>query len=81
MVFILVALDKMHHSRGVQVVRNELPETRHGAVTVTFEVAVERSVEQNPGSAHPMVAESSGDDGSTLNETKAPSVVMSPESV
>ena len=80
-VFILVALNKMNYSRDVQVVRNEAPKTRDGAVTVTFEIAIERSMEQNPGSAQLMVAESSGDDGSTLSETKAPSAVMSPESV
>ena len=80
-VFILVALNKMNYSRDVHVVRNEAPKTRDGAVTVTFEVAVERSTEQCRGLAQPMLPESSGTDRSNMNEMKVPSPVTYPESV
>ncbi|KZV59879.1 hypothetical protein PENSPDRAFT_376882 [Peniophora sp. CONT] len=58
-VFILVALDKIHHSRGPQILRNnEWPKERGPLVTVTFDIDVERStaVAVSPTSAHPMMA-------------------------
>ncbi|KZV67790.1 hypothetical protein PENSPDRAFT_754676 [Peniophora sp. CONT] len=56
MVFILVALDKIHQSRGPQTLRDKvLPQEMDFAVTVTFEVDVERSAAQSPGSARTIV--------------------------
>ncbi|KZV60432.1 hypothetical protein PENSPDRAFT_659567 [Peniophora sp. CONT] len=68
MVFILVALDKIHYSRGPVTLRNvESPKERDYAVTVTFEVDVERSVP----SALPVVTLSrSSDSESAMGETK-----------
>ncbi|KZV59876.1 hypothetical protein PENSPDRAFT_376842 [Peniophora sp. CONT] len=63
-VFVLVAADKIHHSRGPRVLRNDdWPKERAPveAVTVTFEIDIERSIMPIPDSAHPM-AESGEDD-------------------
>ncbi|KZV71081.1 hypothetical protein PENSPDRAFT_650974 [Peniophora sp. CONT] len=58
MIFILVALDKIHYSRGPQVLSNvqALPESRQRreVVSVTFEVDVERGGLQSPSEAHAM---------------------------
>ncbi|KZV67777.1 hypothetical protein PENSPDRAFT_653789 [Peniophora sp. CONT] len=70
-IFILVALDKFHHSRGPQLLRNDQSrKERDQAVTVTFEIDVERSVVQSPGSALPMVHQHSDEDLSAKDETK-----------
>ncbi|KZV66935.1 hypothetical protein PENSPDRAFT_67793 [Peniophora sp. CONT] len=56
-VFILVALDKVHHSRTPKMPRNdERPQQRNfaEAVTVTFEIDIERSKMPAPCSACPM---------------------------
>ena len=53
--FILVALDKIHHSRGLQALRSTDHPKQRGpseAVTVTFEVDIERSTIPAPNSAH-----------------------------
>ena len=43
-VFLLVAFDKIRHSREPQIPRdNDWPKERSAAVTVTFEIDVERS--------------------------------------
>ncbi|KZV66946.1 hypothetical protein PENSPDRAFT_654467 [Peniophora sp. CONT] len=72
MVFILVALDKIHHSRGPRALRtNEWPKERGPAVTVTFEVDVERSMALEPTSTHPMLALSSTNDAPpSVDDTK-----------
>ncbi|KZV59878.1 hypothetical protein PENSPDRAFT_760281 [Peniophora sp. CONT] len=65
-VFILVAADKIHHSRGPRVLRNEdWPKERSPveAVTVTFEIDIERSRMLVPDSAHPMAERSEDDPG------------------
>ncbi|KZV60073.1 hypothetical protein PENSPDRAFT_694593 [Peniophora sp. CONT] len=65
-VFTFVALDKIHHSRGPRVLRNDdWPKERAPveAVTVTFEIDVERSTMPIPDSAHPMVENSEDEQG------------------
>ncbi|KZV60075.1 hypothetical protein PENSPDRAFT_760203 [Peniophora sp. CONT] len=65
-VFILIALDKIHHSRGPRVLRNDnWPKERSPveAVTVTFQIDIERSTMPIPDSAHPMVENSEDDPG------------------
>ena len=54
-VFILVALDKVHHSRGSRnLCDDDWPNKRGAAVTVTLEVDVERSAARNSTSAPQM---------------------------
>lgn len=68
MVFILVALDKIHHSRGPLTLRNiELPNERDYAVTVTFDADVERSI---PSGLPVATLPRSGDSESVMGETK-----------
>lgn len=59
-VFILVQLDKVHHSRVLKPLRNnDLPKERSFAVTVTFDIDVERSTAApDLTSAHPIAASS-----------------------
>ncbi|KZV60071.1 hypothetical protein PENSPDRAFT_367569 [Peniophora sp. CONT] len=73
-VFILVALDKVHHSRGPRVLRNDDgPKERAPveAVTVTFEIDIERSTIPIPDSAHPMAEISCGDPGKVAGVAEA----------
>ncbi|KZV60431.1 hypothetical protein PENSPDRAFT_644281 [Peniophora sp. CONT] len=75
MVFSLVALDKLHHSRGPWTLHHDVyqPEEGNQAVTVTFEIDVERSSAQPSTPARPMIALRSEGDGDqyAMDETKA----------
>ncbi|VDC05459.1 unnamed protein product [Peniophora sp. CBMAI 1063] len=72
MVFIFVALDKAHHSRRRQILRNnDWPKEQTPAVTVTFEVDVERNTGSSPPSTYPMSVLQYTDDSSTaVDDTK-----------
>ncbi|KZV63845.1 hypothetical protein PENSPDRAFT_197642 [Peniophora sp. CONT] len=64
-VFTLVALDKVHHSRGSQTLHNDTwPKERGTGVTVTLEIDVERSTAPNGGqtASYPMVVFPGTDD-------------------
>ena len=70
-VFILVALDKVHHSRGLRIVRNEWSKERGAAVSVTLEVNVERSTVLGSRSAYPVATLQDVDDSITAaDDTK-----------
>ncbi|KZV60526.1 hypothetical protein PENSPDRAFT_339622 [Peniophora sp. CONT] len=74
-VFILVALDKIYHSRGPRTAHNEertKEPQRDYAVTVTFDVDVERSALQNPGFAYPLIELRGRDENkSTTDDTQS----------
>ena len=57
-VFILVALDKLHHSQGMPMSlrTSEWYKRRGPTVTVTFDIDVERSTATDPNFAQPMEA-------------------------
>ena len=74
-VFLLVGLDKFHHSREPQILHNEWSKARVSAVNVALEVNVERSTALSSPSAYPMTTSLSYTDGSatvTVCDTKPP---------
>ncbi|KZV67778.1 hypothetical protein PENSPDRAFT_41925 [Peniophora sp. CONT] len=75
-VFILVALDKIHHSRGPRTLRtDDLPREMNHTVTVTLEIYVESSTPQRPLFAHPAATLQHADnDLFGENEAKSPRV-------
>ncbi|VDB93779.1 unnamed protein product [Peniophora sp. CBMAI 1063] len=55
-VFILVALDRLHHSRGPSMVAPRWNWSDQPAVALSFDIDVEGHLPMTPTSAHPMIA-------------------------
>ena len=72
-VFILVALDKAHHSRGPRVSRNGWSKERGPPVNIALEVNMERGTALSPRSAYPMEALPYADGSTTaVDDRKLP---------
>ncbi|VDC05457.1 unnamed protein product [Peniophora sp. CBMAI 1063] len=72
-VFILVALDKIHHSQGPRSLSNDSwPWKREPVVAVTLEVDVERNVPMTPTSASPMLMFHSVTGSPSTSDAKLP---------
>ena len=70
-VFILVALDKVHHSHRPQFRCEEEHEERRPVVKIALEVNMERSTALAPAFAYPMTASSHADCSTTaVDDTK-----------
>ncbi|KZV66951.1 hypothetical protein PENSPDRAFT_688549 [Peniophora sp. CONT] len=68
-IFMLVALDKIQHSRGPRILHNkEWPDDRGAAVPFTFEIDVDRNMTLGPTSAHPMLALSGANRSPSLDD-------------
>ena len=69
MVFILIALDKIHHSHGPWSLCEELPKEVHAPIAVAIEIDVERSI-NGVGPTYAMRTLRRSDEGSSPVDRK-----------